>query len=57
VYGRALEKLWRAGQRTWTKLVPHAKVETAAHSGHYIYQDAPNLVVRIILAEIKHATQ
>jgi pimeloyl-ACP methyl ester carboxylesterase len=55
-YRSALERLWQAGERRFAKLVPHTKVEIAPHSGHYIYLDAPNLVIRILLAEVKRAT-
>ncbi len=56
-YGSALEKVWQAGQRTWAKLVPHTKVEIVPHSGHYIYIDAPNLVIRVIVAQVRYAAR
>jgi pimeloyl-ACP methyl ester carboxylesterase len=47
VYGAALEKLWRAGQRHWASFVPNTKVTTVAQSTHYIHVSAPNLVTRL----------
>jgi len=55
-YGAKLEQLWRAGQQMWAKLVPHTKVQIVPGTTHYIYQDAPNVVIGIILTEVKHAT-
>ena len=56
-YGSALDKLWGAGQRHWAKLVRHTKVDIVPHSGHYIFQDAPELVIRVIVAQVKYATR
>jgi pimeloyl-ACP methyl ester carboxylesterase len=36
----------------WPKLVPHTKVQSVPGTGHYIYQDAPTVVSRIILTEV-----
>ncbi|MGO9499387.1 MAG: alpha/beta fold hydrolase [Solirubrobacteraceae bacterium] len=55
-YGAKLEQLWRAGQQVWAKLVPHTKVQIVPGTTHYIYQDAPNVVIGIILTEANHAT-
>jgi pimeloyl-ACP methyl ester carboxylesterase len=46
--GPALEKSWTEGQQRWLELSSKSKLVVATKSGHYIYEDEPNLAVQAI---------
>lgn len=48
VYGARLEKLWATGQQQWAALSSAGKLVVAETSGHYIYQDQPDLVQKLV---------
>ncbi|SEP16083.1 alpha/beta fold hydrolase [Amycolatopsis saalfeldensis] len=47
-YGPALERSWSDGQKKWLGLSSRSNLSIATKSGHYIYRDQPDLVVRAI---------
>lgn len=47
-YGPALEEAWTEGQRKWLELSSHSTPRVAANSGHYIYEDEPEVAVQAI---------
>ncbi|MFE7439662.1 alpha/beta fold hydrolase [Streptomyces chartreusis] len=47
-YGPELEKAWAEGQRKWLELSERSKLSTATSSGHYIYEDQPEVAFEAI---------
>ncbi|MER7050929.1 MULTISPECIES: alpha/beta hydrolase [unclassified Streptomyces] len=47
-HGPALEKMWTEGQREWLALSSRSELSTAAGTGHYIYEDRPDLALEAI---------
>lgn len=51
-YGPGIEKLWTQGQQQWLDLSSDSTEVVAETSGHYIYQDQPDLVLELAEAMI-----
>ncbi|WP_337824297.1 alpha/beta fold hydrolase [Amycolatopsis sp. A1MSW2902] len=47
-YGPGLERAWTEGQVKWLALSSRSELTVAKNSGHYIYQDQPDVAVREI---------
>ncbi|UKD51748.1 alpha/beta hydrolase [Amycolatopsis sp. FU40] len=47
-YGPGLERAWTEGQVKWLAISTRSKLTIAKTSGHYIYQDQPDVAVREI---------
>ncbi|SDD49302.1 alpha/beta fold hydrolase [Glycomyces harbinensis] len=47
-YGLGLEEDWTAGQNDWLNLSADSRLDTAEASGHYIYNEAPDVALEAV---------